>query len=79
MDDLNEKIDDLKLCPFCGCKCEVVDAHNVSFLKPSGYFKIVGNHDEDCVFSWLCWNFLFENVEDAIEAWNRRINNDRVE
>lgn len=68
-------MDDLRPCPFCGCKCEVVDAHNISFLKPSGYFKVVGNHDEECVFPFLGYEFFFESKEAAIEAWNRRTNN----
>lgn len=64
-------------CPFCGCEVEAVDAHHVLWLKNTGeYFKIVGYHDEECVFTMLGYDYFFESKEDAIEAWNRRIENE---
>lgn len=68
---------DLKPCPFCGCEVEAVDAHYVPWLINTGeYFKIVGNHDEECVFPFLGYDFFFESKEAAIEAWNRRADDD---
>lgn len=61
-------MNELKPCPFCGCDAEAVDAHE-------GY-KIVGNHDEECIFTMLSYILFYESEEDAIDAWNRRMNED---
>ena len=62
-------------CPFCGCEVEAVDAHHANWMinTEEGY-KIVGNHDEECIFTMLGYNFFYESKEIAIEAWNRRYN-----
>ena len=70
---------ELKPCPFCWCAVEVANPHYAPWLTNTGrYFKIVGNHDEECVFNLLGYNYFYESEEDAIEAWNRRVNNEQI-
>lgn len=61
--------DKLKPCPFCGSnKCNVIEHafHNLS-----------STYGVKC---WNCkaesWQF-FDTKEEAIEAWNRRVNDER--
>lgn len=69
---------ELKPCPFCGSEarlfsfCEgVYDEtklkHNVQCLNEKDCFARVGRD----------WAFGYETKEEAIEAWNRRVENDQ--
>lgn len=58
---------EIKPCPFCGCKCEVAE-------RGGHAYKIVGDHDEECVFYDMLWGYYFESQTKVVEAWNRRAN-----
>lgn len=62
-------MDELKPCPFCGEQAEVYET-------PSNGYTIVARHDDCCCFSNLMWGRGYETEEEAIEAWNRRANDE---
>ena len=59
MFDLHAYDEQLKPCPFCGEKAEVV--------YEQGWYKV------GCCECW-CQTQGFHDLEDAIKAWNKRIN-----
>lgn len=60
---------ELKPCPFCGTNVIVTEKP----FKP-GYYKIVGYHDENCVFANMLWmEYAYPDKETLIEDWNRRV------
>ena len=65
-------MDDLKLCPFCG-GC----AFTGKKTYPNGdeIWHIYHMHDGFC-FVNECISADFETEEEAIEAWNRRVNDE---
>lgn len=58
-------MDRLKNCPFCGA---VAKMNRVSTAK----FKVIANHDHECIFCYLGYIMWFETEDEAVEAWNRR-------
>ena len=59
-----QTMSELKPCPFCGSKAEVYEECEMVKIRCSSYMcqaSVNGWHDE---------------VEDAIEAWNRRADDD---
>ena len=65
-------MDKLRNCPFCGAKAEAVLKDVDERNSP---WKVVANHDDECVFSKMGWWDDYESAEEAIEAWNRRADN----
>lgn len=61
---------ELKFCPFCGCTCEVTKKGNYSY-------KIVGDHDDECIFFDMLWGDCFDDETKLVELWNRRIFDDK--
>lgn len=51
-------IDDIKLCPFCGCKADVLEVGTESYN--------VFCRDCRAETAW------FFTIKEAIEAWNKR-------
>ena len=51
---------EIKPCPFCGSKAEVYEECGMVKIRCSSYM---------CQASVNCWH---DEVEDAIEAWNKR-------
>lgn len=62
-----------KPCPFCGCKATVDTERRHSGTSENFYF--VGCSTSECIASIHSMNRYFLTIEDAIEAWNRRIDN----
>jgi hypothetical protein len=62
-------MNELKPCPFCGCDCSLVQNTDVGIFPG---FKVVGFHDEECVFTRMHYVEMYDSEEEAIEAWNRR-------
>ena len=61
---------ELKSCPFCGCGEAGTKWHH-------GYWSVQCGYIHDCSQSEHCFQDWgkFETEEEAIEAWNRRVNN----
>lgn len=51
---------EIKVCPFCGSKAEVYEECELVKIRCSNYM---------CQASIMNWH---DEVEDAIEAWNKR-------
>ena len=68
-------MDELKPCPFCGGKAEIVEGYYDSFID--GYAVmcrncclIFGAHGSlGEAYKWMC---IYESKEEAIDAWNTR-------
>jgi Lar family restriction alleviation protein len=60
----NEK---LKPCPFCGCKAKIL------------HIPCMDNVDVFQIFCKECMAMVkaFKNLAEAVEAWNRRVNDGR--
>ena len=58
----------LKPCPFCNTEVHLEKAKWYSF-----YFKIVGEHDDKCPFFYMYQHIAYESKKEAIEVWNRRV------
>ena len=67
---------ELKPCPFCGHTAHVMQLKQSA--KPR-YYIACGNSAERCIASahWVFGSFYL-NKADAIEAWNRRANNENA-
>lgn len=59
---------ELKPCPFCGCAAVI---NHRDFIGT----WIVECSNNDCPASYMIGN-SYETEEKAIDAWNRRVNND---
>lgn len=60
-------MDKLKPCPFCGSEPNVQKAeYNAPYVE---YFVRCSNMKKCSV---LPFTYSFDNIEDAIDAWNRR-------
>ena len=63
---------ELKPCPFCGGKAEIIEHDNMPVLAWFGYFP-------DHYYSVRCSNEHgvalsgFRSIEEAVKYWNRRI------
>ena len=64
-------MDKIRNCPFCGAKAEAVRRYN--FKDVYEPWKVVANHDDECVFIKMGWMDDYESAEEAIKAWNRRV------
>lgn len=66
-----QKNSDLKPCPFCGSPAELRETHRV----PTGY-----NYTPRCTVTSCAGRLskLWMNKEDAISAWNRRVNDENA-
>ena len=77
---------ELKPCPFCGSKkapraltvaeCELMDSDDYDYEWSSKHFTVVCN-----MFKGGCGasvNSSNETEEEAIEAWNRRVTDERT-
>lgn len=61
----------LKPCPFCGCVAGLTK-------EKIGYMKwITGCTTESCRGYWR-ESPLYDNPEEAVEAWNRRANDENA-
>jgi Lar family restriction alleviation protein len=60
-------MNELKLCPFCGGKAHA--AYHNSRNKDDEYYLIM------CAYCFA--RTVGETVEEAIDAWNRRINDEK--
>ena len=69
-------MEDLKPCPFCGCEIAVERKGRFPNDPFIDQYKLVGKHKDECVFEELNWMGGYETEEEAIEAWNRRTNDD---
>lgn len=63
---------ELKTCPFCGGEaeihiCMVVDENNIGIIRQGQ----TGVHCTNCRTA----THIFDNEDEAIEAWNRRVEN----
>lgn len=76
---------ELKPCPFCGSKkapraltvaeCELMDEDDNNYKWSSEHYTVVcGIYEGGCGASIKCNN---ETEEAAIEAWNRRVTDDK--
>ena len=61
----------LKPCPFCGCQMYV---HKIDYPNGDVGYQIGGWHDSDCYMEHC--HPHFETANEAIEAWNRRDENE---
>lgn len=68
-------MDELKPCPFCGCKAITDSEQRHSGTKDKFYF--VGCSAYDCIASLHSMNHYFVTEEEAAKAWNRRANDGR--
>ena len=59
---------ELKPCPFCGYKAELLKSHSCDEIP---YFVICSN--DKCKASL---GYFSKTKEKAIESWNRRVNED---
>ena len=60
---------ELKPCPFCGCKAELIPH---KFYSPKTKTWEVGNYGVECAVCFASgWQF-YENEDNAVKAWNRR-------
>ena len=62
---------ELKLCPFCGSKAEVIKTRSGRNFRYSP-----GCNTQWCMGHWWMTGKGFETEEKAIEAWNRRADNE---
>lgn len=66
---------ELKSCPLCGSKAELKEAHYLESERPYSYVHCT---DEHCVLSHNTAHFSgpdeTRNSENAIAAWNQRLN-----
>lgn len=67
----------LKPCPFCGGKAEICKDNYNNYLVSCCCGVIMGVELEDGCELVDGWRATFNTMEEAIEAWNRRIENDR--
>lgn len=58
---------EIKKCPFCGGEAKI---NTEDVFAEEGYF--VGCVNEDCIGSTVI-GVIFYEKEDAIRAWNRRV------
>jgi len=63
----------LKPCPFCGCEITVERKGWFRSDTIIDQYKLVGKHKDGCIFSELSWMGGYETQDEAIEAWNRRM------
>lgn len=71
---------ELKRCPFCGSnnqKIKIAEESQIPYINKTGRSCCT-----PLVHYVLCWGcgaktFLFENCNDAVDAWNRRIYGER--
>lgn len=61
---------ELKPCPFCGGKAEILWDAEAEAWGERGFYKV---RCSDCIT--VHYNFFF-TIEDAAETWNRRAEND---
>lgn len=62
---------ELKPCPFCGCKADLIENVGRSKGRPKAFHPCC--HNKDCImFVGATW---YETEKVAINAWNRRANN----
>ena len=74
---------ELKPCPFCGAKIKIVTSsygghgyrlyHDITD-DPTEECPIAGHEDEGEMGMWI-----YDTIEDAIEAWNRRAEDGKTE
>lgn len=64
---------ELKPCPFCGCNAVISSEQRHSRTKDKFYFA--GCSNSNCIAKLLCMNRYYLTKEEAIEAWNRRVQN----
>ena len=66
----------LKPCPFCGGEGKIrFDIGDYRTGEYRGYYVQCGNLDVNCLASWISGG-CFSTKEEAIEAWNRRANDE---
>lgn len=61
-------MDDLKPCPFCGAECDIIYNYDKKFVPYCINFDCLLNENE----------VGFDTEEEAIEAWNRRVNDGKI-
>ena len=59
---------ELKPCPFCGSQPITFNTGNA---YPEIYYRVI------CPNNCCMQSKLYDSLADAIEAWNRRANNDK--
>lgn len=68
MGKVRMKMEQLKPCPFCGEEAQIFTDDEMGYLGNAQYLVRCGN----C----LCGTGHYNNPEYAIEAWNKRANNE---
>lgn len=66
-------MDELKPCPFCGGKAKIINYIDSRFFPTvnKAYVKCIKCHSSGDVFKQK--NNSIDYIEEAIEAWNRRV------
>lgn len=66
--------DKLKPCPFCGGEAYTYTAKNITKGTTREYWLV---HCKECGLNYPQYKKYCWAEEQAIEVWNRRVNNDR--
>ena len=67
----------LKPCPFCGNKANIFTINNDNVFIPKEEVSKENNYSVRCL-SCFCGTGLYRDINRVIEAWNRRIDDDRL-
>ena len=73
---------ELKPCPFCGARAFVVGYKKATYVdghwmpKHIESYKVVAEHYATCVLRDMTSGIGFSTEEQAVEHWNRRIENE---